>query len=424
MTWQEAFGESPHLSTLPPIVVDIETVGTPFDGRVLSVSWQTVDDPEPHVALYEDVPADAWAMMADPSRPFVSHTIYDARFLRLVGRTVTGPYHDTKVMAWVIDENQPLKLDEVVRVYTGETMDKRVRRSEGRAKFQQDDGTYVEMDQAPVDQLLAYNARDVASTARLYQELWGLLEVGDWLDYWLCEEVPFTEVLVDMECRGLCIDVAATERLRDELEVEDAQLRAELLDDGGLPPGFNLDSDKQLSQFLYQAEAATPASIPCTPGEYNGLGADEALEMAQFVMDEIVGSWPATLLDQLAGTPSIRFKVEKVGRTYIHGQWQFQGLGLPVAVYTESGAPSVSRSAIIMWRQLPWVEKFLVYSKVDKLLTTYLRKFPAIAVNGRIYGRFNQTGTKTGRLSSSEPNLQNIPQRGKYGPRVRGLFKP
>jgi DNA polymerase-1 len=41
----------------------------------------------------------------------------------------------------------------------------------------------------------------------------------------------------------------------------------------------------------------------------------------------------------------------------------------------------------------------------------------------RLYGRFNQTGTKTGRLSSSEPNLQNIPAHGDLGDAIRGLFK-
>ena len=60
---------------------------------------------------------------------------------------------------------------------------------------------------------------------------------------------------------------------------------------------------------------------------------------------------------------------------------------------------------------------------MTKVLTTYLRKFPAIAYEGRVYGRFNQTGTVTGRLSSSEPNLQNIPAHGDLGPRVRQLFR-
>jgi DNA polymerase-1 len=69
------------------------------------------------------------------------------------------------------------------------------------------------------------------------------------------------------------------------------------------------------------------------------------------------------------------------------------------------------------------VQDLLEYRSVDKLLTTYLRTFPEKMVNGRIYGRFNQTGTKTGRLSSSEPNLQNIPSHGDLGPRVRDLFR-
>jgi DNA polymerase-1 len=72
----------------------------------------------------------------------------------------------------------------------------------------------------------------------------------------------------------------------------------------------------------------------------------------------------------------------------------------------------------------PWVQKLLEYRSIDKLLTTYLRVFPERAVGGRIYWRFNSTGTKTGRLSSSEPNLQNIPSHGELGPRTRDLFRP
>ena len=71
----------------------------------------------------------------------------------------------------------------------------------------------------------------------------------------------------------------------------------------------------------------------------------------------------------------------------------------------------------------PWVQQFLEFRATGTLLSTYLRRFPERVHEGRIYGRFNQTGTKTGRLSSSEPNLQNIPSHGELGPRVRDIFR-
>ena len=410
--WRDRLGQSPQLSVEAPLVVDIETVGTPFDGRVLVVGWQEVGEPRAHVALYDDVPSDVWAMVADPGRPFVSHTRYDARFLRLVGRRVDPPYHDTQVMAWVLDENQSLSLEHLARRYAQTAMDKRVVRSSGRVWFTRDDGERVPMDEAPLDELYAYCARDVEATVCLYETLWNLLEAEGWLDYYLAEEVPFTSVLVDMECRGLCIDVGATERLRDELEAEHARMEAALLEDGGLPPVFNLNSGRHLANYLFTTATQITGSIPCIPGEYNGMTEEERLETAQLVLDAI----------------GVKFRVSNVGRAYLHGTWAFKGRGLSPGSATErSGQPATSKAALktnIATASDPWVQDFLEYRQVDKLLTTYLRKFPGLAVDGRIYGRFNQTGTKTGRLSSSEPNLQNIPQRGKYGPRVRRLFKP
>jgi len=88
----------------------------------------------------------------------------------------------------------------------------------------------------------------------------------------------------------------------------------------------------------------------------------------------------------------------------------------------------------------PWVRELtLTYRRTDKLLGTYLEKFPRVAVEAagesldgypekaapastRIHGRYNQGGTVTGRLSSSDPNLQNIPSRHELGDKVRELF--
>lgn len=74
----------------------------------------------------------------------------------------------------------------------------------------------------------------------------------------------------------------------------------------------------------------------------------------------------------------------------------------------------------------PVVEKILDYRGLRKLLSTYIDALPAL-VNprtGRIHTSFNQTVTATGRLSSSNPNLQNIPVRGEDGKEIRKAFIP
>lgn len=69
-------------------------------------------------------------------------------------------------------------------------------------------------------------------------------------------------------------------------------------------------------------------------------------------------------------------------------------------------------------------DMLLRYRKLTKMLTTYTEKFPRLVnpESGRLHGRFNQTGTATNRLSSSKPNLQNIPSRGEEGDIIRRAF--
>jgi DNA polymerase-1 len=74
----------------------------------------------------------------------------------------------------------------------------------------------------------------------------------------------------------------------------------------------------------------------------------------------------------------------------------------------------------------PGVEKILEYRKVKKLLSTYVDALPNLLspVDGKIHTTYNQTATSTGRLSSTNPNLQNIPIRDEEGKEIRKAFIP
>jgi len=65
---------------------------------------------------------------------------------------------------------------------------------------------------------------------------------------------------------------------------------------------------------------------------------------------------------------------------------------------------------------------YLMYKQFQKLKGTYVDGLLGQMVDGRVYGDFNQTGTRTSRLSSSDPNLQNIPQRSEEGRKIRRAF--
>jgi DNA polymerase-1 len=74
----------------------------------------------------------------------------------------------------------------------------------------------------------------------------------------------------------------------------------------------------------------------------------------------------------------------------------------------------------------PIVEKILEYRKVKKLLTTYIDALPALIspIDGKVHTTYNQATTATGRLSSTNPNLQNIPIRDEDGKEIRKAFIP
>ena len=70
------------------------------------------------------------------------------------------------------------------------------------------------------------------------------------------------------------------------------------------------------------------------------------------------------------------------------------------------------------------IKPIMDYRTYNKLLTTYAEALPKYVVDGRIHTNFNQTETATGRLSSDNPNLQNIPIRTEIGRRIRKAFVP
>jgi DNA polymerase-1 len=74
----------------------------------------------------------------------------------------------------------------------------------------------------------------------------------------------------------------------------------------------------------------------------------------------------------------------------------------------------------------PVVEKILEYRKIKKLLSTYIDALPTLisSVDGKVHTTYNQTITSTGRLSSTNPNLQNIPIRDEEGKEIRKAFIP
>lgn len=104
----------------------------------------------------------------------------------------------------------------------------------------------------------------------------------------------------------------------------------------------------------------------------------------------------------------------------------FEKMGLPAGKKTKTGYSTAADVLETLAEEYPFVKKILEYRTLSKLISTYLDALPLLIrkETGRIHSSFNQMVTATGRLSSSDPNLQNIPVRTEEGKKIRSLFVP
>ncbi len=109
------------------------------------------------------------------------------------------------------------------------------------------------------------------------------------------------------------------------------------------------------------------------------------------------------------------------------GKVLFDRLGLSPPRKTKQGSYSTSADVLEdLVSKHPAVQKLLEYRKLQKLKSTYIDALPNLVnpATGRIHTNYHQTGTGTGRLSSSNPNMQNLPIREKEGQEIRKCIIP
>lgn len=102
----------------------------------------------------------------------------------------------------------------------------------------------------------------------------------------------------------------------------------------------------------------------------------------------------------------------------------FEKLGLPTYKKTKKGFSTDTEVLNKLMNLHPLVPLVLKYRQVTKLNSTYIEGIRPYVRDGVIHTKYNQTLTSTGRLSSSEPNLQNIPVRDEAGKEIRRMFVP
>lgn len=149
-----------------------------------------------------------------------------------------------------------------------------------------------------------------------------------------------------------------------------------------------------------------------------------------YVDEEALNEFGRELTKKLETLTKIIYEMAKeefnINSTKQLGEILFEKMKLPVIKKTKSGYSTDVDVLEKLKREDPIIEKILEYRQLMKLNSTYVEGLKQYInpKTRRIHSFFHQTITATGRISSTEPNLQNIPTRFELGKRVRKVFKP
>lgn len=247
--------------------------------------------------------------------------------------------------------------------------------------------TKVTLDKQPIEKVAQYCGMDCLATYRLYEYFNKTLNSLQ-KEYLQNIELPTARALFEMEVQGVRVDVEYLKRLDSEFEEQIEQLSRQI---------FKQARDSGALHDYYEPIDRSVSFCACDRSKTG---------KHQFVL----------------------FNVNS--NAQIARLLEAQGAALPK---TPKGSKKVDRQTLEQWQHLPVVALLLEYSKIEKLKSTYTGALLEKHKEGRIFCKYNQisrnakgtaVGISTGRLSSSEPNLQNIPARTKEGSLIRKAFIP
>jgi len=277
------------------------------------------------------------------------------------GNRPAEPYYDTQIASALIDENQQKSLKAQVNRIWGVDYDQEEIGKNG-------------VDNFPFSKVARYSYLDSLFTWLLYRRFDPLIDRLGIRS--LCDlEMTNLSGIIDMMLHGAPVDGSVLEEFGRELRERKVVIQTEIYKRAGRV--FNLNSPKQKVEVLY---------LPRSKG---GQG----------------------------------LKPQKLTK----GGLKKKRNGQEITLYDYS----TDSDALEPYANNPVVAKILEYQAVDKLIGTYVDGIlgvegdpdkPRILIDGRVHGSFNPVGARTGRFSSSGPNLQNIPSRTEDGKRIRSAY--
>jgi DNA polymerase-1 len=296
----------------------------------------------------------------NPKAPKTGHNLkYDLLVLRQAGVELRGMAFDSMIASYIIDASRSSHSMDALALALLNYTTIPISELIGTGKNQR------LFSEVPVELATRYAAEDADVTMRLRGAMLPqvrAMQISDLLDKL---ELPLVEVLAELEWNGIRVDPAELERQRARLQARIDELLRTLKDESQRELGrsFDPDSPKQLGAVLFNKPE-----------------------------DE---------------TPGLGIKPLKKTKT---------GFSTDAEVLEKLGQDTTISSPI------PGL--ILEYRQLSKLVGTYLEslKEAILPHTGRIHASFNQTVAATGRLSSSDPNLQNIPIRTDLGREIRRAF--
>lgn len=214
-------------------------------------------------------------------------------------------------------------------------------------------------------------------------------------------ERPLVPVLLDMERRGVLVDNAILAQLSAEFSEQAAVIAQEIYALAG--EEFNIGSPKQLGEILF-GKFALPGGGKTKTGQWS----TSARTLEDLAARGSGAGWSAAPRQQEMAGGAREQETEGARNGQTEGVWAGQIEG---ARATNSAQGYALAGKIVAWRQ------------VKKLQSTYTDALPNFQDSeGRVHTNYSLAATTTGRLASSEPNLQNIPVRTEEGRKIRTAF--
>ena len=362
------------------IAVDTETNGLDrIDGKIAGVCLYTPGQKGVYIPVRHESFMTGIELKTNVSKEFmkdqfermnksnIKYVLHNAKFDMHILWWMLGikiiPYWDTQIGSQLLNENEPHKLKVLYKKYV-DNADENSKVASFNSLFKG-----IEFNKVPPDVAYMYASFDPIMTYELYQFQYNFIDInGKYCKEKGLErvaevfrniEMPLIQVVFEMECTGVKIDTELADKLKAQYTKHKDAAEEK----------FNLEIDKLNDKF--------DKLMIKNPAAYNKLFKDGIRKVSI--------SSPTQL--------AILF----------YDVLEFESL--------DKKSPRGTGEAILKSFNHPLVDSILEYRSMSKLLSTYIEAIPQHIAkrDNRLHANFNQYGAKTGRFSSSDPNLQNIP---------------